>query len=110
MKKKYFYSHIVETSSVSLALGDMDITPEQRKHLVLLAEANLHQTIIDLILSELPQEEKKQFLLHMAHDHHEKTWTFLQTRVTGIEEKILKATDELKKQLHQDILEAKKHE
>jgi hypothetical protein len=52
MKKKYFYSHIIETSSISLALGEMDLTPQERKHLITLVEANIHQTIVDLILSE----------------------------------------------------------
>ena len=40
MKKKHFYSHVIETSSISLALADMEMNNEERKHLIDLVEAN----------------------------------------------------------------------
>jgi hypothetical protein len=63
MQKKQFYSHIVETSSISLTLADMELTSDERKELIGLVELNLHKTILDLVLSELSEEDKKQFLL-----------------------------------------------
>lgn len=108
MKKKHFYSHIVETASISLALGDMELTQQERKELLDLVEINMHKTIMDLVLSHLSQDDKKQFLLHVAHDHHERVWNLLKVKTDNIEEKIKKAADDLQKQLHKDIEEAKK--
>ncbi len=108
MQKKHFYSDIVETSSLSLALGNLDLTLDERKELIGLVEINLHKIIMDLVLSELSEDDKKQFLLHIASDHHEKTWHLLKTKIDHIEEKIQKAAKDLEKQLHEDIKEAKK--
>lgn len=107
MKKKHFYSHIVETSSISLSLGDMDLTPNERKELITLVEANMHKTIIDIVLSHLSQDDKKAFLLHLSLDHHESIWNLLKVKIVGIEEKIKKAAHDLKKQLHKDIEDSK---
>lgn len=107
MKKKHFYTHLVETSSISLALGDIDLMPEERKELITLVEVNMHKTIMNLVLSELSEEDKKQFLLHVAHDYHERVWNLLKEKTDNIEEKIQKAAIDLQKQLHKDIEEVK---
>ncbi len=100
---KHFYSHIVETSSLSLELGDMDLSKEERLHLLYLVEANLHHTIVDAVLSELSDEDKKRFLQHMHNDDHDSIWKLLNEKTKGIEEKIKKAGEDLKKELHRDI-------
>ena len=51
--KKHFYTHIIDTSTLSLELGEMDLTSEERIHLFSLIDANIHHTILDLVLSEL---------------------------------------------------------
>ncbi len=104
---KHFYSHLIETSHISLELGDMDLSQEERVHLISLVESNLHHTILDAVLSELSEEDKKIFLHHAAHDKHEKTWELLNEKVDNIEEKIKKAAKALKKELHEDIEDAK---
>lgn len=106
--KKHFYSHIVETSTVSLALGDMELSQNERLELLLLAHDNLHHTILDIVLSELSEEDKKMFLQHLAIDNHDKIWELLKNKIENIEEKIKKVAEEVTKELHQDILEAKK--
>jgi len=108
MKKKHFYSHIVETSSISLSLGDMDLLQQERKDLLTLVEINMHKTIMDLVLSHLSAEDKKAFLLHVANDHHERIWNLLKEKTENIEEKIQKAANDLQKNLHKDIADAKK--
>lgn len=107
MKKKYFYSHIVETSILSLELGEMDLSKEERIHLLFLAELQLHHVIVDAILSELEGEDKKRFLAHLFSDNHDKIWELLHKRIKNIEEKIISVTEELKKELHKDVVEAK---
>ena len=106
--KKYFYSHIVETSSISLALADLEMSPEERLHLLSLVESNIHQAILDTILSELTAEDKKNFLEHLSEGDHERIWKFLSERVEGIEEKIKKTADDLKEEIHKDVEESKK--
>lgn len=106
--KKRFYSHIIETSSLTLALGDLDLTQEERKHLVDLAHDNLHHAILDVVLSELSEKDKKEFLVLLAHDEHEKVWSFLLDRIEHIEEKVKKTAEDLKKELHKDIEDSKK--
>lgn len=106
--KKHFYSHLIETSVLSLELGDMDLSRQERLELIALVESNLHHVIFDAILSELPEEDKKMFLLHASEDDHDKTWKFLKDKVENIEEKIKKTAHQLKIELHRDIKEAKK--
>lgn len=106
--KKHFYSHIVETSSISLALGEIELTQEERKHLIDLASENLHHAILDAVLSELSDKDKEEFLVLLATDEHDKIWNLLTERVENIEDKIKKTTEDLKKELHRDIEESHK--
>ncbi|MBI3069833.1 MAG: hypothetical protein HYY87_00830 [Candidatus Levybacteria bacterium] len=112
MKQKYFYSHIVETSIISLELGEIDLAPSERVHLVSLVESQLHHAILDTILSELSEGDKKKFLGHLTFDDHDKIWVHLKGKIENIEEKIKRVAEELKKELHKDIMaslkEAKK--
>ncbi|MEK7451152.1 MAG: hypothetical protein AAB662_04415 [Patescibacteria group bacterium] len=104
---KHFYSHIIETSSISLELGDMDLSKEERIHLMSLMEATMHNVILDVILSELSEEDKKIFLTHLSSNNHDKIWEHLKKKIDNIEEKIRKAVGELKDELYEDIKEAK---
>ena len=104
---KHFYSHIIETSTLTLELGDMDLSKEERRHLIDLAENNIHHAILDAILSKLSEENKKIFLSHLASDNHDKVWDHLRKNIDNIEEKIKKTAEDLKKELHKDIKEAK---
>ena len=107
MIKKYFYTHIIDTSTLSLELADMDMSPKERMHLVSLVDSNIHHAVLDLILSELNPLDKKTFLMHLASDEHDKVWKLLNEKVENVEEKIKKTAEELKKELHADIKEAK---
>ena len=107
MRKKYFYTHIIDTSILSLELGNMDLTSKERLHLVSLIDSNIHHAVLDLILSELSPLDKKIFLTHLASENHDKVWKFLNGKVKNIEEKIKKTVEELKQELHKDIKEVK---
>lgn len=106
--KVHFYSHIVETSSISLALADIDLTQEERKHLIDLAQDNLHHAILDVVLSELSEKDKQEFLKLLARDEQDKIWKLLTKSVDNIEDKIRKTAEDLKKELHRDIEESHK--
>jgi hypothetical protein len=107
MRKKYFYTHIVDTSTLTLELADMDLAPKERLHLLSLIDSNIHHEVLDLILSELRETDKKTFLGYLASENHEKVWKFLNQKVDNIEEKIKKTAEDLKKELHKDIQEIK---
>ena len=107
--KKHFYSHIVETSSISLALGEIEFSSDERKHLIQLASENLHHAILEAVLSELSDKDKQKFLLLLATDEHDKIWKLLTERVDHIEDKIKKTAEELKKELHKDIEDSRKN-
>ncbi|OGH50077.1 MAG: hypothetical protein A3H17_02520 [Candidatus Levybacteria bacterium RIFCSPLOWO2_12_FULL_37_14] len=103
--KKYFYTHIVDTSMLSLEIGGMDLTPKERLHLISLIDSNIHHEILDLILSELNPSDKKTFLNHLASENHSKVWRFLNEKIKDVEEKIKKTAEDIKKELHRDIKE-----
>lgn len=105
--KKHFYSHIIETESIVVELNQMGLTEEEKTHLVSLIDSNLYHTILDAILSELSKEDKKIFLKHLSLENHDKIWELLNGKIKNIEDKIKKASEDLKEQLQKDIKEAK---
>lgn len=107
LKHKHFYSHIIDTTSISIELAEMELTPDERIHLVALAESNVHHTVLDTVLSELSDGDKKEFLQHVRDDKHDKIWELLKDKVENIEGKIKKAVEDIKTELHKDIEEAK---
>lgn len=105
--KKHFYSHLIETSIISLELADLDLSKDERIHLLQLAQDNIHHAILDAILSELSEEDKKIFLHHLSKDDHDKVWEHLRQKIENIEDKIKSAAESIKKELHKDIKEIK---
>ncbi len=104
---KYFYSHLIDTQSLTLELDKMGFSHDQRDHLIALIDSNIHHAVLELILSELSEEDKKVFLHHVAHDKHDKVWELLNEKVDNIEEKIIKTAKKLKEELHKDIKETR---
>lgn len=101
--KRHFYSHIAETESIIIELNQLELKEEEKRHLISLVESNLYHTILDAILSELSEEDKRVFLEHLSLDDHDKIWGFLNEKIENIEDKIKKASDGLKERLHKDI-------
>jgi hypothetical protein len=107
MRKKYFYTHLIDTSSLALELENMNLTPEEKSHLFSLIDSNIHHEILDLILSELSSHDKKTFLNHLSCENHDKVWKFLREKIRDVESKIKKSAEDLKNELHKDIKEVK---
>lgn len=105
---KYFYSNLVQTESLIVALNDLELTEEQKIHLIGIIDSSLHHAILDAVLSELSEKDKKTFLEHMTEEDNDKIWKFLSGKIEHIEEKIKKAAEDLKTELHRDIKETKK--
>lgn len=108
MKGKHFYSHLIETTDITIELAEIELTPDERVHLVSLIEANIHSTVIEVVLSNLTKEDKKIFLKNLVSNNHEIIWGHLKRKTKNIEEKIIKSVGILKKDLYKDIKEIRK--
>lgn len=104
----YFYTHLIEVESIIVELDKMGLTDKQKSHLASLVDSSLHQVVLDTIFSELSDADKKVFMQHLDNRDHEKIWRFLMEKVDRVEDKIKKAAEDLKKELHQDLRKAKK--
>jgi hypothetical protein len=107
MQTKHFYTNLVETTDITLEIAQMDLTPNERVHLISLMEANIHSVVVKKVLSELPNEDKKVFLKNLTSSDHAKTWEHLKKTSFDMEEKIKSAIEELKKELIDDIKSTK---
>lgn len=102
-----FYSHLIKIDSIILELDKMDLSEEEKLHLAKLVDSTLHHTILDALLSELSESDKRVFMQHLNFGNHDKIWKFLNDKIEGVEEKIKKTAEDLKKELHQDLRKAR---
>ena len=107
MTQIHFYSKLVKTDSLIAALNELDLSDDQKAHLLGIVESSLHHAILDAILSELSEKDKRIFLDKLDENDTEKIWKFLNEKIDKIEEKIMQTAESLKKELHQDIEETK---
>lgn len=104
---KHFYSLIVETETLFLEINSLEISDSEKNHLKSLAESHIHSTVIDTVLSSLPADDKKTFIEHLNTKDHERIWKFLHSKIEDAEEKIKIAAEVIKRDLLNDIKEAK---
>ena len=105
--KNYFWRDVIDFEWVLNDLNLLDLSEDEKKDLVKLAHEQLHQTILDAILSELSERDKKIFLANVEYDSNESTWRHLNEKVEKVEEKIVRAAEQLKKELKKDLADAK---
>ncbi|MBI4040182.1 hypothetical protein HY389_02405 [Candidatus Daviesbacteria bacterium] len=104
---RYFYSNIIEIDSVITRLDELGLSEEQKMHLAQLIDSTIHHSVLDLILSELSEADKKQFIQKLNDDpSDQKLLEFLEKRVDDIETKIKTTADKLKEEIHEDIKQA----
>lgn len=92
-----------------VSLDELDLSEKEKKHLAELIDSNLHHTILDAVLSELPDEEKAAFLQHLSAARHDKIWEILNQKVDKIEDKIKQTADEFLQDIRTDIKDARQH-
>src|SRR5690349_7635721 len=100
---KTFYGHLIEIESVIVELDKLDLSKEQKHHLASLVDSSLHHTILDAILSQLKEEDKRVFMQALTENNQQKIWKFLNEKIDHIEDKIKNTADDLKDELLKDI-------
>jgi len=100
---KYFYSHIVEIGDLHSALEGAGFEDHERKELVLLVEDSMFHVVVNTVLTELPEEDKKKFLTHLHEDDNVKLWSHLREKIDGVEDKIRVVGEKFLATLHKDI-------
>lgn len=103
MKKKYFYSHLVNIKILSIELDGLSLSSSEKEELLELAHKNIHHEVMDAILSQLDGEDRKKFLELLVEDKHEKIWEHLDDKTNNIEKKIKQAADQIRKELTEDV-------
>lgn len=104
---KKFYSHLVEIESLTVELDSIGLEDHEKHELAQLVDSNIHNVVMDAILSKLNKEDKRKFAEIVLSDDHKKTWDFLKDKTNGIEDDIKKAAGDFKKKLHEDVKEAR---
>lgn len=104
---KHFFSHLLEVDDLHAELENLEMTDEEKIHVIKLIDESIHHTILDAILSELSEDDKKAFLSHLDSDNHDKIWEFVNNKIDNIEDKIKKAAEDIKKELHHDLKSTK---
>ena len=109
MKKlqKHFYSHLVDLDSLESDLDLLTLSKSEKDELLELAHVHVHQTVMDAILNELNDYDKKRFLELMAEGRDEKIWEHLNDKVERIEDRITIAAQSIKKEMREDIKKIK---
>lgn len=105
---KYFYTKYLFLEEFLSEFHTLDLSKEEKSHLSYLVDSSLHHVILDEILSNLKVEDKNIFLnLLKENPENEELIEFLKNKIEGIEEKIKKVSEELIKEMHNDIKKAK---
>lgn len=105
---KQWYSHLIEIESITTQLDQLNLSNDERLYLSYLIDSSLHHTILNAILSELSEEDKRVLINHLNEGDHARIWQYLKSKIVGIEDKIKKAASDLKKELHKDLKKADK--
>lgn len=105
---RYFYSHLTDTDSLTSDLGELELTEGQKKELMEIAHIHTHQAVVDAILSQLSEDDKKKFLELLAAGANDEIWKHLNEKVSKIEDTITQVAKQVKKELREDVIKVKK--
>lgn len=107
MKTKHFYSFLVETTHITIELGDLNLSQEERVHLLSLIDANIHSSVVKEVLENLDAEDKKVFLKNLVSDNHETVWSHLKLKIKDAESLVKKTIEETISEMSNDIKQSK---
>lgn len=103
----YFYSHLIKIDTIEVELDKIGVSKTEKKDLIFLIHSNIHHSVVDFVLSELDEDDKKEFLKRLNVNAHDKTWVHLREKITNIEKKVEKIGIDLIDEFYRDILDSK---
>ena len=101
--KKHFYTHLIEIDSVYTVLSLANLSSKEQEELMLIIDSTVHHVVIDTVLSDLSEDDKRTFLKHFSSDDHDNIWIHLNSKTKNIDKKIIKAVNKAKEDFHKDI-------
>ena len=105
----YFFAKYIVIDELMEEMDGLDLSAEQRLHLSSLIDSSLHHAILDEILSNLNNDDKKEFLKKIHQDSKgAELMEFLKPKIENIEDKIKNVSKQLIDEMHKDIKGAKK--
>lgn len=107
MKNK-FYSHLVEIDFLHEEIDSLELEPHEKEELLHHVHGSIHMTVLDIILSDLPEEHKKTFLEHLVVEDHTALWKHVLENTVGIEGKIKEKILQLAQEFAEDVKNVKK--
>lgn len=105
--KKHFYTHLVNTTDITLEIAQLSVGSDERVHLLSLAHANIHSSVVLGVLSNLSPQDKKIFLENLSNEEHDKTWNHLREKIKDAEGEIKKIIDKTVRELLEDVKKVK---
>ena len=70
--KKTFYEHLVQIDFLHEELDSLNLSSEEKEELLRHVHGSIHYAVLDVVLSELPEEHKKTFINNVNSDDHNK--------------------------------------
>lgn len=107
---KHFYTHIVDLDDVHKELDILEISDDEKNHLILMIESSMNHAVIEALLTELEGDHKHSFLMHISNDDHDNIWKTLKEGHKDPEKRIMEAVQELKDEFLSDIKNAKEEQ
>ena len=107
-RPNHFYHSIVSMESLRVRLDLFEFSTAEKEKLMEVAERTLHHSILDLVLSELNERDRKLFLSHHASENHDEIWSLLTGNVKSIEKKIKITAESVSQKLHNDLKKVRK--
>lgn len=105
---KHFYTHLIEIETLTVELDKIELSDHEKDELSRLVDINIHNVVMDAVLSKIPDSEKRKFAEIATSRDQKKIWDFLKSKSENIEDEIKKAAQQVKKRLYEDIREARK--
>lgn len=103
---KHFYTHLIEIDTIEARLRELPIEDHERHELILIVHETIHHVVIDTVMSELSEDDKRILLNHIHAEDHPSIWTLLKEKIENVEDKIKAAVTRHTSDLHRDIDEA----
>jgi len=101
-----FYSHIFSVEPVHEKFASLELNESEKSELLELLHSNIHYAVIDVVLSELDEDRKKEFLhILVVKGDNDAAWGFVETNITDAKNKLLNSINPIVEEFLKDLEE-----